>query len=393
MEMIQALRQKDLHGVDKLSLMVDRLTQRLLASANCVVEATDISSGVYIYGAGDLGALAVEYCESCEIHIAGILDKNKTGLIKGKSSQYLIHKPSEIPFEDRSHTPVAIAVVTAPILPISESLRSLGWSRVLPFYALTREKRIGHPLVNGWVAGLVSKHELETVQWICEKWGDAVSLAQYEAFLAWHIDGTELPLTNYPIDPNQRYVIPQLLSAFSLRHRQMVDVGSHRGESVRRLLEAGVVFSKYVLIEPDPVSRDHLSKALGGYQLAARQLEILDAVLGARNTVQPFIAGLGYCSQLWSESTTLRPVVTLDSLGCKPDFLKIHTEGSELDVLLGATDIIREHKPVLAFSVYHSRDGLCRAIAEPMRRFAGYEWYFRLHSYQGTGAFVYGVPK
>jgi hypothetical protein len=76
-----------------------------------------------------------------------------------------------------------------------------------------------------------------------------------------------------------------------------------------------------------------------------------------------------------------------------PDLIKIHTEGSELDILKGAAKTIKRYNPLLAYSVYHNRDGLCRAIIEPMKSFDNYLWYFRLHCYQGTGAFVYGVPK
>ena len=337
--------------------------------------------------------MAIEYCEACQIPIKGILDQQKTGQITGKTSEYLICKPDEISFEDRSHCSVAVAVATTSFAPICETLKTVGWNRVAPFYSLTREKRAGHPLCNGWIVGSVSEYELATVRWICENWDDTESLAHYEAFLAWHIDSSELPLTDYPVDPNQRYVIVPLMTEFACRHRQMVDVGSHRGESIKRLVDVGVVFSNYVLIEPDPVSRVHLDKTVKNCLTGAQKVEFIDVVLGAHNTVKPFKEGLGYCSQLWSDSTTVRQVVTLDSLGYQPDFLKIHTEGSELDVLLGATNTIQAHKPVLAFSVYHNRDGLCRAIAEAMQRFNGYKWYFRLHSYQGTGAFVYGIPK
>jgi FkbM family methyltransferase len=393
MKIVENLRQESMRGSDERSLTVDRLTQRLLASANSFVEPIDISSGVYIYGAGEFGILAVEYCEACDIPIAGILDQNKTGQITGKTSAYLIRKPDEVRFEDRARIPLAVAIATTSFAPIFETLKSFGWSMVKPFYSLTSERRTGHPLGNGWVVGPVSEQELATVQWICGNWDDQISVAHYEAFLAWHIDNTELPLTDCPIDPNQRYVIAQLLNAFSRRSRQMVDVGSHKGESIKRLLEAGVEFSEYVLIEPDPGSLNHLEKAVRNCFANGKKIELLDAVLGVHNTVKPFKDGLGYCSQLWYGSTTARPVVTLDSLGCEPDFLKIHTEGSELEVLLGANYTIQKHKPILAFSVYHSRYGLCRIIAEAMQRFYSYTWYFRLHSYQGTGAFVYGVPK
>ncbi len=375
------------------SQIKNRLIQRLLDSSNDYPESLDLGEGVYIYGAGELGMLAVEYCEACGILILGILDQNKTGVIKGRFSEYRICKPDEIPMEVRFQFPLAVSIATLAFAPISKMLKSCGWKKVLPFYTLTMEKRTGHPLRNGWTVGSISEEELEKVGWICGNWDDDTSLLHYEVFLAWHIDGTELSLLEEEIDPNQRYVIAPLLVELFNRHQQMVDVGSHRGESIKRLLDADVLFSEYVLIEPDLESIRQLKSEIKNFLPADKRIRFLNYILGANNTLMPFKEGLGYCSQLWSESTLVRSVVTLDSLECRPDFLKIHTEGSELDVLLGGVDTISKNRPVLAFSIYHNRGGLCQIPFESMQLFDGYKWYFRLHSYQGTGAFIYGVPK
>lgn len=375
------------------SLIENRLIQRLLDGSSNHPGPIDLGNGVYIYGAGELGMLAVEYCEACGILILGILDQNKTGVIKGRYSEYRICHPDEIPAEVRFQLPLAVAVATVAFAPISKMLKSCGWKKVLPFYALTVEKRTGHPLSNGWAVGSISEEELEKVRWVCGNWDDDYSLLHYEAFLAWHVDGTELPLAEEGIDPNQRYAIAPLLAVLSNRHQQMVDVGSHKGESIKRLLDANILFSEYVLVEPDLESSRRLKCNIQNYLPADKRVTFLNYILGASNALMPFKEGLGYCSQLWSESTLVRPVVTLDSLECRPDFLKIHTEGSEMDVLLGGIDTISKNRPVLAFSIYHNRDGLCKVPFESMQLFEGYKWYFRLHSYQGTGAFIYGVPK
>lgn len=375
------------------SIIENRLIQRLLNSSDSHPETIDLSNGIYIYGAGELGMLAVEYCEACGILILGVLDQNKTGLIKGRLSEYPICKPDEIPMEERFHLPLAVAVATVDFASISKIVKSCGWKNDLPFYALTGEKRAGHPLSNGWLVGCITEQELEKVRWVCKNWDDDISLLHYEAFLDWHIDGTELSLTCEGIDPNQRYTIAPLLTEFSNRHRQMVDVGSHRGESIKRLVDADVLFDEYVLIEPDLESMRKLKSNVKNYLPAYKKISFLNYVLGTSNSLMPFKEGLGYCSQLWSGSTIVRSVNTLDSLDCRPDFLKIHTEGSELDVLLGGVDTISRDRPVLAFSIYHNRDGLCRIPFESMQLFEDYKWYFRLHSYQGTGGFIYGVPK
>ena len=47
---------------------------------------------------------------------------------------------------------------------------------------------------------------------------------------------------------------------------------------------------------------------------------------------------------------------------------------------------------MIAYSVYHRREGFYEDIAEIMKLFEGYNWFFRLHSFHGTGAFVYAIP-
>ena len=362
------------------------------SAANRCAELPSLESGLYIYGAGELGTLAVEYCESCQIPIRGILDRQKTGMVTGKRAAYGISKPEDVTLIERSSVPVAVAVVTAPYHPVAASLEALGWRSVFPFYNLTREPRVGHPLCNGWIIGEVSELEISMVSRISAAWADTASRSHYEAYLAWHSDGSEVSLADCPIDPDSRYAISPLLDFLAVRHQQLVDVGSHCGSAVQRLHERGVAFDSYILIEPDPHSRQALEVLATRIRSESRAVTIVSDVVGEFRSSVPFQGGLGYCSQIWAHSSDYREVTPIDDLNLNPDFLKIHTEGSEVSVLKGAQHTVRRCLPALAFSVYHRREGFYRDIVAPMELFAGYRWYFRLHSYQGTGAFVYGIP-
>jgi FkbM family methyltransferase len=378
---------------DSKSETISNIIQRFSKGNEYFPEPIFLDSGIFIYGAGDLGQLAIKYCESSKIKILGVIDQAREGLMRGGVSDYQIYKPYEVNILDRQKHPVLIAVATAPFLPISNILASHQWSKILPFYSITSLAKDTHPLANGWLVGKIEEDELEEVKWVCNNWSDSTSLKHYEAFLAWHINCSELPVENGALNPNQRYAIEPLLSRLREKKNQMVDVGSHEGESVKRLLDAGILFSEYILIEPDSKSRKKLRNNIQTYLPPLTKVDYKEEVIGSQNGFMAFEEGLGYCSQLWSKSKNIKPIVTLDSLKIMPDLIKIHTEGSELDILKGAAKTIDNYKPALAYSVYHNRDGVCRAIIEPMRSFDNYRWYFRLHSYQGTGAFVYGIPK
>lgn len=357
------------------SLYCGHISSLIQSKAENIDLVRDPYSGVYIYGAGDLGSLAIEYCESCSIPILGILDRIKTGVMYTKKHAYSILSPDLIPEHIKKNTLIAVAVATVPFRPIRSQLESCGWEYVIPFYRLTAMQRSGHPLRNGWFLGDLSCQEIETVEWICRQWGDVESLVHYAAFLSWHKNNTELDLMDYSIKPEDRYAIQPLLDFLTCRNQQILDIGSHHGESGRRLSNAGIFFSEYILIEPDPISREYLTSIAYDIFPKSSQIIIRSDVLGATRCLGEFAEGFGYCSQIWPRST-VREIVPVDDLHLSPDFIKIHTEGSEWDILQGARNTIIKASPGLAFSVYHSRSGFCNDIAGAMRMFPGYHWFF-----------------
>ena len=62
-------------------------------------------------------------------------------------------------------------------------------------------------------------------------------------------------------------------------------------------------------------------------------------------------------------------------------------------MLRGAIDTLRRERPILAVTVYHNRDGLHATADWLMRMLSGYRFWFRIHSWCGTGALVYGIPE
>lgn len=354
----------------------------------------NLDQGVFIYGAGDLGRLAIDYCEACQIRIAGVLDRSRAGSIRSKDGRiYTISTADSHKDSHYKNVPVAVAISTSPYTPIKDCLNDFGWGKVIPFYDLTAKVRQGHPLQNGWKLGAVNESEREMVRELINSWSDDVSRKHYLSFIAWHSNNSELIFDDCPIDPNERYLIPELIEALEGRRRQFVDVGSHRAESIRRLNSKKIFFEDYILFEPDEHSVSYLQPNKMDFIPERSTAQIIAKVLGDAERIANFKQGLGYCSQLSNTGSIKKDVVTLDSFGLKPDFIKVHIEGEESQVLRGAERTILTHRPCIAYSVYHRREGFFRDIYEPMCMIPEYKWYFRMHGYQGTGAFVYGIPE
>lgn len=133
-----------------------------------------------------------------------------------------------------------------------------------------------------------------------------------------------------------------------------IDVGAHRGIITRLLLDE---FAHVVAIEPSeladriPADAEVIRAAAGR---AAGRCGLQD---GKSNTGQRHVVA--------GDSV---PVITLDSFGLRPDFIKIDVEGMELDVLLGAETTIRAHHPVVMFEEnglnarYGVADGACHDL-------------------------------
>ncbi len=87
-------------------------------------------------------------------------------------------------------------------------------------------------------------------------------------------------------------------------------------------------------------------------------------------------------------------VCSLDSI---PDcfdasFIKMDIEGAEYNALLGAEEIIRKNRPVLAVCIYHSDEDLMRIPELLAAMCKDYFFYVRQHSFLPLETVFYAVP-
>ena len=73
--------------------------------------------------------------------------------------------------------------------------------------------------------------------------------------------------------------------------------------------------------------------------------------------------------------------------------MKLHLEGAELAALQGARKTLLANRPIVAATVYHNADGIWKTPLWLMETLPDYRFLFRAHSWCGTGAVVYAIPK
>lgn len=162
----------------------------------------------------------------------------------------------------------------------------------------------------------------------------------------------------------------------------VIDVGAHMGFFTLRIARN---VEKVVAIEPDPTNFIFLT--LNVRQNELQQKVTLCNLALSQNDGLAFLDRNGYGygrSKITTERTKyLTKTRRLDSLAAEialtsVDLIKIDTEGSELDVLKGAEEILCKYKPDLLIAAYH--------FPNEHLMIAG---YLRKHGYS---VFCYSIP-
>ncbi len=372
------------------STAAQQLLAQLFAAPVATPPRVTGNEKIVLYGAGNLGLLAFEFLTHVGITPVAVLDAQaKAG--DRLAGQIQVHAPPlYAPDEEAT---VLVTICNAAYAPIAQSLRALGWKNILPFYDYAEHFKDAHPLNNGWFAGPLSKEDRTEIAATMEGWEDDASHAAYLQFLAWRIAREEWSFDAAPVNPANRFFIPELVRHLT-RDAIFVDAGAYDGRVTLELLKRVGTVRQAHLFEPDAENN----------RLLETTLSTLPADIRARMTLHPvaladsvgsvsFSRGFGLASRLDGPNSAMVATTTLDACALAPGFIKLHLEGGELAALRGALHTLTTHRPLLSLTVYHTRDGLWQTAQWLRTYLPRYRFYFRVHSWCGTGAVIYAIPE
>jgi FkbM family methyltransferase len=228
---------------------------------------------------------------------------------------------------------------------------------------------------------------------VLAQWDDDISRAHHLQFLAWRRLREEWVFDGAPVTTDDRFFIPEVTSRLG-DTEVFVDAGAHYGGVTETFLaRTKDAFRQIVAIEPDPANRSRLEAEFRRMFPDLSQVAILDCALGEAEGEALFREGLGYASQISTTGAGRIRVRPVDALGLAPSFLKLHLEGAELGALQGARQTLLTHRPIVAATVYHNADGVWKTPLWLMESLSDYRFLFRAHSWCGTGAVVYALPR
>jgi FkbM family methyltransferase len=120
------------------------------------------------------------------------------------------------------------------------------------------------------------------------------------------------------------------------RFKLAIDCGAHRGVITRLLATR---FEQVVAIEPSELAS----------HIVQPNVTVIQKAIGDRAQRVGMAHGKHNTGQRHVVEGDVVEMITLDSLGLAPDFIKIDVEGMEWHVLVGGEQTIRTHKPVIMF--------------------------------------------
>ncbi len=365
-----------------------------LATAPCAYSPVTADMPLAVYGAGNLGRLARDFLAVVGHKLVIVIDRDARRLAQEPSwSSDRLVRPDEAAKLAKDGLRIAVSVVTAPYVPLEWSLQQLGFVDIVPFYDLAESFRSIHPLSNGWFAAPLTAFDQEKTAEVLARWDDDVSRAHHLQFLAWRRLREEWTFDDDPIPNCTRFFIPEVASVFN-DDEFLLDAGSHHGSVSQAFVRhTKGTFRRIAAIEPDPANRARLEANLHSWLPDDARVKVYDYALAENEGEALFHDGLDYASQLSPTgrmSVTTRP---LDTLELSPTFVKFHLEGAELPALKGARETLLANRPIVAATVYHNADGIWKTPHWLMQLLPNYRFLFRTHSWCGTGAVVYAIPK
>ncbi|OGI00320.1 MAG: hypothetical protein A2Y25_01675 [Candidatus Melainabacteria bacterium GWF2_37_15] len=190
--------------------------------------------------------------------------------------------------------------------------------------------------------------------------------------------------------PEKQYFEPEIYKITS--NDYFVDCGAFDGDTLNNLMNnVNFEIAGYYGFEPDNVNYEQLCKKAKQY----KNTSIINKGIYKEDTTLKFNSTNNSSAQLNENGNIEIKVTSLDNFfkDKKVSFIKMDIEGGEKDAILGAKDLIKEQKPVLAISVYHKFKDIYELPFLIHSFNVKYRYYLRHYTSCSSETIFYAVPE
>jgi len=356
---------------------------------NNTKEDLQLSKQVVLYGAGNFAKECLVALKRCGYEIIFIIDQNKY------KDNLVIDNIHVISIDDKRVTDdiknnstciLSIFNAYVDLSEIEENIRSFGFSDIvnpLQFIDMFHKSMGDH----FWLTSTkkLSKHKDKLFS-AYEKLEDEHSKKLFQNIVEYRFS-RDLSIVQKPQNFKTQYIPDDIVIKYPPLN--FIDCGAYDGDTIMHLINNNIELNSFVAFEPDTDNIAKLSKNLKSTNAISGFIYPC-GVYGTSKQLR-FSSGQGSASHIDDSGDVVIQVVSMDEvlLDYEANFIKMDIEGAEIDALLGAEELIRKNKPILAISAYHKFDDLWTITDLISSWNLGYKFYLRLYEYNGFGLVYY----
>ena len=201
---------------------------------------------------------------------------------------------------------------------------------------------------------------------------------------------------------DQQYLgkyLPESYARAWLRGKiRWIDCGAYIGDTVEAVTKASELGQdSFLNLEPDIENYKSLILLTSSLKIDSVNLQ---AACGARSGIAQISKSGGLSTQIsknlnQSPSSTSIPIIALDEIAGSwlPTHIKMDIEGSEMEAIQGARQIIKRFRPNLAIAVYHKPKDIYEIPKYLSELVPSYQFFLRTYGAHGYDTVLYAIPK
>lgn len=172
-----------------------------------------------------------------------------------------------------------------------------------------------------------------------------------------------------------------------------VDCGAYIGDTIQSFMNIArkqhVKWKEIIAFEP---SSKHFS-IMEKFYRKRKNISLINKGVSKKLSEAQFKVCENGDSKIDNDSITKIDTISLDlEEKCRhASFIKMDIEGTEMDALQGASELIRRNKPKLAICIYHSNEDMIRIIEYVHSLVPQYKLYVRNHSGEMIDTVMYAI--